>query len=402
MTTDNRQPSHQKFAILYVDDEETSLSLFKRAFSDDFRIFTAANAKAGLSLLQQHVDEIGILMTDQRMPGEKGVWLLEQARQLRPQILRILVTAYTDMDAAIEAVNSGAIYKYVTKPWNPPLLEQMLKRGLDFFELQLEREELLKERSALLRERMIANRIGSLGLVAAGLSQNIRNSMVTVKTFLDLAEEKTGAGSLCDPDLLRSVRNDIEKVIGLLADLRIVSPNPGDTPFADEVALPGLVGEILAARQASFAARRIEVENRIPADLPPLRGDRHMLQRLFELLFMDELAMLPAGNRLTLAGQVSELREHPAIAITVVDNGNPLPPDILEFVLNPMATKVSPSEFGIHLLICFFIVHHHGGTIEATNQAGGNQFVIKLPLLAEPVSLRKGETEFFKKSKESA
>jgi two-component system probable response regulator PhcQ len=341
-------------------------------------------------------------MTDQRMPGEKGVWLLEQARQLRPQILRILVTAYTDMDAAIEAVNSGAIYKYVTKPWNPPLLEQMLKRGLDFFELQLEREELLKERSALLRERMIANRIGSLGLVAAGLSQNIRNSMVTVKTFLDLAEEKSGAGSLCDPDLLRSVRADIEKVIGLLADLRIVSPNPNDTPFADEIALPSLIGEILAARQASFAARRIEVKNRIPADLPPLRGDRHMLQRLFELLFIDELAMLPAGNRLTLSGQVSEFRDHPAIAITVVDDGNPLPPDILEFVLNPMATKVSPSEFGIHLLICFFIVHHHGGTIEATNQSGGNQFVIKLPLLAEPVSLRKGETEFFKKSKESA
>src|SRR5208282_3442527 len=100
---------YKKFAILYVDDEEKSLKYFERAFGDDFRVFTAANAQAGFKLLQQHADEIGLLLTDQRMPGEKGVWLLERARQLRPQVLRLLVTAYTDMDAAITAVNSGAI-----------------------------------------------------------------------------------------------------------------------------------------------------------------------------------------------------------------------------------------------------------------------------------------------------
>jgi CheY-like chemotaxis protein len=73
--------------------------------------------------------EIGLLMTDQRMPGEKGVWLLEKARQLRPRIIRILATAYSDMEAAVAAVNTGAIYKYVSKPWDPPLLESTLKRG---------------------------------------------------------------------------------------------------------------------------------------------------------------------------------------------------------------------------------------------------------------------------------
>src|SRR5215831_9534890 len=76
-------------------------------------------------------DEIGVLMTDQRMPGEKGTWLLEKARQLRPRVIRILATAYADMDAAIAAVNTGAIYKYVTKPWDPPQLENTLKRGLE-------------------------------------------------------------------------------------------------------------------------------------------------------------------------------------------------------------------------------------------------------------------------------
>src|SRR5688572_13774667 len=135
---------YKKFAILYVDDEEKSLKYFGRAFEEHFRILTAPSAQEGLKLLKEHQDEIGLLMTDQRMPGEKGTWLLEKARQLRPRVVRILATAYSDMDAAIAAVNTGAIYKYVTKPWDPPQLETTLKRGLEFFIIQRERDQLIK------------------------------------------------------------------------------------------------------------------------------------------------------------------------------------------------------------------------------------------------------------------
>ena len=378
------QFDRQKYAILYVDDEEASLSLFKRAFEDEFRILTASSAKEGLALLERHADNIGILLTDQQMPGEKGVWLLERARNLRPQILRILVTAYSDMNAAIAAINSGAIYKYVTKPWDPLLLEQLLRRGLEYFIMQSEREELLKERSALMRERMIANRLGSLGVVAAGLSQNIRNSLVTVKTFLALIEEKAGSGNLNDPDLLQIVRTDIDKILGQLEDLRIVSPELAEKIFHDELNLKAVLQEVLNASADSFAARRIEVANSLPDDLPVMRGNLAMLRRLFELLSADELSTLPAGSRLEFTAQTKEANGKPGIAVTITDNGPALPQDTLEFVLNPMATKVSPTEFGIHLFICFFIVHHHGGGIEASRRPeGSNEFVIWLPMQPE-------------------
>ncbi|HVV01843.1 MAG TPA: response regulator, partial [Verrucomicrobiae bacterium] len=181
---------YKKYAILYVDDEEKSLKYFTRAFEDRFRIYTAASAQDGYKLLEEHKDDIGLLMTDQRMPGEKGVWLLEKARQLRPRIIRILATAYADMEAAIAAVNTGAIYKYVTKPWDPPQLETTLRRGLEFFMVQHERDQLLHEKLSVLHNMMIADRIVSLGLLAAGLSHHIRNSLVAVKTFLDLAPAK--------------------------------------------------------------------------------------------------------------------------------------------------------------------------------------------------------------------
>ena len=95
---------YKKFAVLYVDDELQSLKYFTLAYGETFRIFTAPNAQAGLKILEEHADDIGILMTDQRMPGEKGVWLLERARHLRPRIIRILATAYSDMDADRKSV----------------------------------------------------------------------------------------------------------------------------------------------------------------------------------------------------------------------------------------------------------------------------------------------------------
>src|SRR5262245_6861297 len=159
----NNTYDYKRYAILYVDDEEMSLKYFVRAFHERFRILTAMNAQEGLRLLEAHKDEIGVLMSDQRMPGEKGVWLLEKARQLRPRVIRILATAYTDMDAAIEAVNTGAIYKYITKPWDPPQLENTLARGLEFFMVQKERDELLHEKMSVLHNMTMDDRIVSLG-----------------------------------------------------------------------------------------------------------------------------------------------------------------------------------------------------------------------------------------------
>ena len=93
------------------------MKYFTRAFANTFRVFTAPNAAEGFQLLEDHQDEIGLVMSDQRMPGEQGVQFLERARRLQPRIIRILATAFADLDAAIAAVNNGAVYKYVTKPW---------------------------------------------------------------------------------------------------------------------------------------------------------------------------------------------------------------------------------------------------------------------------------------------
>src|SRR6267142_6074026 len=357
---------YKKHAILYVDDEEKSLKYFTRAFEEQFQILTAANAQDGLKLLEAHKDEIGLLMTDQRMPGEKGIWLLEKARQLRPRIIRILATAYSDMEAAIAAVNTGAIYKYITKPWDPPQLETTLKRGLEFFMVQMERDQLLREKMSVLHNMMIADRIVSLGLLAAGLSHHIRNSLVAVKTSLDLApakmeEEKMDLQGLRNPDFWKeyyqNVQGQIARINNMLKDLWTAAEKP-EFRFADRVQLRQVVAESIEDLKRGFAAKNIQVENNIDDSLPALSVDKPKFYRLFELLLKDEMASLPAGSRVTISASFTNdvPPDKQEIQIQVADNGPGLPKEALRLVFDPFVVRSdSPIEYGIHLMACYFI-----------------------------------------------
>lgn len=384
-------PDYKKYAILYVDDEEKSLKSFARAFGDRFWIFTAATAQQGLKLLEDHKDEIGVLMTDQRMPGEKGVWLLEQARQLRPQIIRVLVTAFSDMDAVIAAVNTGAIYRYVGKPWDPPQLEITLKHCLEFFTVQRERDQLLKEKTAVLHQMMVADRIVSLGLLAAGLSHHIRNSLVAVKTFIDLApyklkEEKVDLESSRNSDFWKDYHKNalgqVEKINDLLKDLWLASERP-PFHFTDEIRLDKAVEKVLGEMKPQLDARRLRVLNEIPDSLPPLMVDKPKFLRIFELILKDEIANLPPGSQVNFSARLSpnSTEQRREILLEIQDNGPGLPEEALRVMFDPFVVRNdSPQEYGINLMACYFIVHHHGGRIEARSaKPHGTIFSMRLP-----------------------
>lgn len=399
---------YKRFAILYVDDEEKSLKNFTRAFSEHFRILTAPNAHEGLKLLDEHKHEIALLMTDQRMPGEKGVWLLERARQHNPRIIRILATAYADMEAAIAAVNTGAIYKYITKPWDPPALEQTLKRGLEFFLVQRERDELLREKMSVIHNMLIADRIVSLGLLAAGLSHHIRNSLVAVKTFLDLAplkmkEEKLDVDGLRNPDFWReyhqNVQSQIERINNLLKDLWAASDTKSSR-FGDRVSLRDVIQGTIKQLEPGLAAKQIQVDNQVADSLPQMNVDLAKFERLFELLLKDEIASLPNGSRVKFTAQLLENGGKPEMQIQVADNGPGLAQEALRVIFDPFVVRSdAPAEYGIHLMACYFIVFHHSGKIEAHSEEGkGTIFTLRLPLQPESAPVPASEQDFLRKA----
>ena len=383
------QYDYKKFAILYVDDEEKSLKSFSRAFEDEFRIYTATNAQDGAKLMAEKRGEIAILMTDQRMPGEKGTWLLERARETSPETLRILVTAFAEFKDAVAAINDGGIYHYVNKPWDPAQLEGILKRAMEFFLTQRERDQLLKEKMEALRNLMVADRLVSLGMLAAGLSHHIRNALVTVKTFLDLApnmmqEEKAEPKAVRNQEFWsgyhRSVLAQIEKINNLLKDLWAASEKPA-THF-DQIKLRTVVSDALEGLKEAFAAKKIHFENQIEENLPLMTADKAKVHRLFELLLKEELTSLPAGARITFTADIANGGARPEIRVQIKDDGPGLSQESVQFLFDPFMVRAdAPSEYGIHLMACFFIIHHHGGRIEATSQQGqGTTFTLHLPV----------------------
>jgi two-component system, probable response regulator PhcQ len=401
---------YQEWGILYVDDEEKSLKYFARTFESTFRIFIAPNAAQGFEILQKHRNEIAILISDQRMPGESGVDLLERARVLQPRILRILVTAFSELDVVVQAVNSGAIYKYLVKPWNVVQVEMTLRRGLDFFIIQRERDQLLREKLTVLRDMMITDRVISLGVLAAGLNHHIRNSLVAVRTFLDLLpvkleEEKMSIEKLRNPnfwsDFYGHVQGQIERITGLLSDLSAASGAP-NLSFQDSIGLEQELREILEQHRASFQQKGIEIQSEIPEALPRLTVDRWKFRRLFELLLADELASLPAGTRITLrARAVPALgNEHEEVQIELEDNGPGLPTEALRSVFDPFfLRKENPQEYGINLMTCYFLVYHHGGKIEVKSPENkGTVFLLTFPTQVQLRPSMQDEKDFLSKA----
>jgi DNA-binding NtrC family response regulator len=128
------------YKIMVVDDEPANLRLLERLFRNDYEIVSAESGADALRLLHQH--DVALILTDQRMPDMTGIELLQRTATLRPHMVRIILTGYTDIDTLVEAINSGSVYKYVTKPWNNEELRLTISRAVEHYELTKARHEL--------------------------------------------------------------------------------------------------------------------------------------------------------------------------------------------------------------------------------------------------------------------
>jgi two-component system probable response regulator PhcQ len=389
---------YRKCTILYIDDEKKSLKAFTRAFRDRFRILTAVNAADGYQLLGQHRDEIALLMTDQRMPGEKGVEFLQRARRLHPKAIRILTTAYSDPDVAIEAVNSGAIYKYVTKPWDGPQLEAILKHACEFFTVQRERDLLVKEKLSAL-QKMIVERVQNSGIQATQLGHHIRNCLVAVQAFLDLLpekllEEKVDVEQLRNSNFWKEfyeqTQTQVRRITELLTDLIIAT----EKTVLGEARLDQTVARSLENLTGLLLQKSITVFNQIPPGLPPLVVEEEKFQCLFDLLLKDEIMRLPAGSQIFVSARLGSGKKQ-EVETEVGDDGPRWPKEALRSVFDPFSLRVTnPKEFG-NLIACYFIVHHHGGRIEVRNREGGGViFTVTFPLQPKMSSPAEEEEDF--------
>lgn len=129
--------------MLVVDDDPGVLESQADLLRKECRVYATSDVNKAMALLADH--DVALVLTDQRMPGMTGTELLAHAADLSPSTVRMLITAYSDIEAVIQAINTGHVFYYFTKPWNPEQLVKAVRAAIETHRLSVEKERLLAE-----------------------------------------------------------------------------------------------------------------------------------------------------------------------------------------------------------------------------------------------------------------
>jgi serine phosphatase RsbU (regulator of sigma subunit)/CheY-like chemotaxis protein len=166
------QGDKSKLKLMVVDDESDNLDLLYRTFRRDFRVFKAESALKALQILEQE-GEMGIIISDQRMPRMSGIEFLSRTVEQFPDTIRIVLTGYTDVEDLVSAINTGKVFKYITKPWNPEELKTVVQQAAETYYV-------LKQRTNELRRALHRESIFNAVTTAIRESLDYRSMLQTI------------------------------------------------------------------------------------------------------------------------------------------------------------------------------------------------------------------------------
>ena len=181
----------ERSRILVVDDEEAILETMTYTFEDDYQVLTATTASQALDLLERD-GPVAVVISDQRMPEMTGVEFLAKVFEMEPTTARIILTGFADMNAIIRAINDGHVYAYITKPWEPADLKQVVRRAVDHHALAVENQCLmsaLHDGNVILEAIMDQLDTGAIAIDATGV---VRAANRPARDWLGLERDPRG------------------------------------------------------------------------------------------------------------------------------------------------------------------------------------------------------------------
>jgi signal transduction histidine kinase len=381
------------YRILALDDEYLALNLVQRAFEedDDVALFVSASPSEALEIARKQ--DIELVMSDQRMTEMSGLEFLLRFREVRPGAVRILLTAYPDLQVVLRAITEGLVYRFVLKPWDPDEMRITIRRAIEAKRVADENARMADQLRVQFEELVHAEKMAVVGRLVAGIGHELGNPVGSLVGNMELLESELGPvleraaarGDVLSPGVLRkvqvclaSMRNASEQIYGIIGGLRRYS-HPGAASPA-----PWDVNEgVKAALQ--LLGHRLKLHARVLPDLgavPPIvcRG-QEIVQVLVNLI-----ANAADAVEARHGGAVSlKTREDGGfVRIEVADTGPGIPEHVKRQLFSPfVTTKAVGHGTGLGLSICKSIVDSHGGRIEVVSELGkGTSFTVVLPVVA--------------------
>jgi signal transduction histidine kinase len=385
--------SVKKHCLLVVDDEPDLVQSVKDLLRFDYKVLVATRAVEGLKIMQR--ETVHIVMSDQRMPEMTGVEFLKTLRDSHPETVRLLFTAYADLNAVTDAINQGNVYRYISKPWEPDELKTVLRQAVDYYDLQQERRRLILEVHEKNQQLEIANeelrRANDVKRAFIRVaSHELRTPLTIVMGLSELAKDTPGIrppladwmGQIHKASTRLNERVDLV-VKMLLAEQFEKRLQLRDVSLAS--LLRGAAGEV-----ASFVERRrqvLEVDGPDALGIVCVEPDK-MHDSIVQLL-INAIKFTPDGGHIHLGARKNA---DGASSITVTDSGVGIDAASLPRIFDPFFTRFDVSrhssgdfEFnrrglGLGLSMVKLFVEMHGGRLDVHSQLGqGSTFTMVLP-----------------------
>ncbi len=368
------------YRLLVVDDEPLALKLAERVFEGESDIKLQATTSPRIGLEIATLEDIDLVIADQRMPEMSGLSFLGRLREIRPRALRLLLTAYPDMAVALQAINDGLVYRFVLKPWDLDDMRVTVRRTLETKRLSDEHDKLVAQLKNNYDELVRSERMAALGRLSAGIGHELSNAVTPLLAHISVMEADVSRLAAGGVDRLSSIQESLavmreagkqleSLVRGVKGYARSAEPAPFDVNQA-----------VLSAAQ--LLAHRFRHSIRLERELKAVPLVRCRGPEITQVL----LNLLGNAADAVEAREGAQVRvrtwpEGAKVRIEVADNGPGLDPDVAPRLFQPfVSTKASDGGTGLGLSICRSIVESHGGSIEAASLPGsGARFTVTLP-----------------------
>jgi C4-dicarboxylate-specific signal transduction histidine kinase len=386
--------------VLLVDDEVNVLKSLKRVLrGEGFEVIAAESGEKGLAVLSER--SVHLIVSDQRMPEMSGIQFLSEARNRFPDAVRIMLTGYSDLKTAEDAINTVEIYRFLNKPWNDEDLKVTVREGLrnwvlkdynrrlqarieeqnrELWKLNHGLELKVEERTRALREaqaRLIqSEKMASIGLLAGGVAHEINNPLAGILALCQvmLMEGKDGMSE--DLRQIEAAANQCKEIVsGLLSFSRQT-----DDRRREEVYLPAVMDRLKSLISYRLRSDNIEIEEEYDDDLPLLWAHPGQLQQVLMNLILNAAQAMGKNGKVAVRGRA---RQDGGADIEVEDHGPGIPEAIKAKIFDPFfTTKPEGEGTGLGLAITYGIVKDHAGRIEVESVPGqGALFRVCLPPL---------------------
>jgi signal transduction histidine kinase len=372
-------PRSPKHPLLIVDDEPEVLASLRSMFRRDYKVFAAERPEAALEILRCG-EPVHVVISDQRMPGMTGTEFLARVRTDFPDVIRLMMTGYADIDSVIGAINEGNVYRYIGKPWDPTELASVVKQASEQYEL-------MDERRRLLRELEEANRLKTAFITVA--SHELNTPLTIVLGMLQLAVAKNADDGV-KTYLERSLRAAERLHRRLTTTFKLLEDGDFNrTLDLQPVACERIVAEIVQDMEPFFKLRRQALLTSIDPPNLVVKASRPHLRDVLENLLSNAIKFSRDDAEIRLSAKRSG--DHAIIEVS--DHGVGIQPEDQPHVFKPLFStldtlKHSTGEYGyckrgmgLGLAIAKRFVEMHGGTITfETNPHDGTVFRLTLPL----------------------